>query len=39
MINYFDDAIAACQFQGVSAQDCESDIIKNYRGRWSKETK
>lgn len=36
MVNHFDDAIQACQFRGVSAQDCESDIIRNYRGRWSK---
>jgi len=39
MVTYFNDAISACQFKGVSAQDCESDIIKNYRGRWSKVSK
>jgi sialic acid synthase SpsE len=34
MVLNFDEALSACQFQGVGAQDSEADIIKNYRGRW-----
>ena len=34
MVEYFDEAIGACQFLGVGAQNSEKDIIKNYRGRW-----
>lgn len=34
MVDYFDEAISACQFLGVGAQDSEKDIISNYRGRW-----
>ena len=34
MVDYFDEAISACQFRGVGAQNSEKDIINNYRGRW-----
>ena len=34
MTEYFDEAISACQFLGVGAQNSEKDIIDNYRGRW-----
>jgi len=34
MVINFDEAISACQFQGLGAQSSEEDIIKNYRGRW-----
>lgn len=34
MVNNFDEAISACEFRGVGAQNSEQDIIKSYRGRW-----
>ena len=36
MVNNHKIAMSALTDKGIDFQECESDTVKNYRGRWNK---